>query len=319
MFYVEIEAQFDRLCRLAGITDYEDYKNSWINEGFQILSKLYNIPSLKLNQTIHSVADQDLYCFPYPYDGLEVSIKFNNRRLDPYSEEMLDLVYEYNRSGIVCLYDWAGICEAPLHAEAAIPNGAVITNGSTTVTSAANPFVATMVGEWIRFEPFDSDGDGVVDSTPGDYGYLIETFTAVNSVEISEAYRGPSSTTAHPAPFQVRPFESQVFRVYGMPRTDDQDIEMKIYRQPRRLYNDGDCPELPSLGLPISYMGVVVGLRHLGRFQEADVWLRDTSGMMENFKRRREAQGTGTPDVPLSGISGRITGVPVVRNRYRIR
>lgn len=318
MYLLDIEEQFDRLCRLMGITDYDPYKNDWINQGYQLLCKLYNIPSLKLNQTILSVASQDTYPFPYPYDGMEVSIIYNNRRLDPYCEEMLDLVYEYQGGGTVKLYDWAGIMESPLVDQAASPNGAVITNQSTNVTSAANPFTAAMVGEWIRFGPFDSTGDLSLDSNPGNYGYLIGTFNAVNDIDLTEAYRGPSSVTAYPAPFQVRPFETQMFRVYGMPGTSNLDIEMKIYRNPRRLYNEGDSPEMPTLGLPISYMGVVVGLRHLGRYEEAGVWFQDSVGMMENFKRRREAQGTGTPDLPMSNIS-RPTGVPVVRGKYRIR
>jgi len=303
----EIKAQFERLCRTAGLSEYDEYKNDWITLAYAMLAKHFEIPSLKMEETILSVANQATYSFPYPYDGLEVSIIYDGKpRLDPYSEDMLDLAYERRTGGRgpVKLYDWAGIRQE----DGLVVVDAVITNRSAVVTSAGNAFTEALSAPnfWVRFDPWT-----VADITynPGDFGYRIGTWNNAGQITLEEHYRGPTGTTT----CRIRPAETQIFRLYGIPQQSDKDIDLKVFRRPRRLYNNEDVPEWPGLGSSIADIAIAVGLRHLERYQEAERWVADGFGKLEALKRRRRAQGVLTPDLPDSMITGRRTGVQTVR------
>lgn len=324
----EIEDQFDRLCRTEGLTGYEELKNSWIAIAHSILTTEFAIPSYKITWYSYTVADQERYILPYVYDGTEVALWYDGtltgetcrrgKRLDPYPEEMLELSRDRrSRSGgPVELYDWSQIvddCLLDLCGQA----GVVITNRSPIVTCAAAPFVAaTHENEWCRFGPWD-DADGV-EQNPGDFGYLIDTVNAAGTVTLAEAYRGPSSTAGNPARMQVRPKETQMVRLYGVPTEDDRLLQMEIYRSPRRLYNSEDVPEWPRLGTPIAFVAVAVGLRHLQRYDEAQVFMQEGFNLLGGVKRRRRRTEMLTPDVPQGRIIGRRTGLPSFSTtRYR--
>ena len=308
-----IEDQCRTLCRLAGLDDYEPYLDSWISLAHAILCTEFEIPSYKLLETISSVKDQDLYCFPYVYDGTDVSIYYNGKRLDPYPEDMLDLVMDRRtgNKGPVRWYDWAGIVNANL----LNITDAVITNRSTTVTSVSNPFTDAHIDQWCVFSPFE-DAAGEIQN-PGDFGYKIDSSPGAGQVELEEAYRGPSSTAANPCRMRIRPKETQRFRLYGIPTVADKDIDMKIYRRPRRLYNNEDTPEWPQIGMPIACLSVMLGLEHLQRYDEAMVWEKRALNYLGSIKRRRRKTEMLTPNVPLSRISGRLTGLPNIRQGLR--
>jgi hypothetical protein len=308
----EIEDQFRRLCRTAGLTDYEEYINDWLSMGHRVLTTEFEIPSYKLEETILSVENQDLYCFPYVYDAMDVSIYYNGRRLDPCPEEALDLAMDRRtgNKGPVKYYDWAGIIDADLLKV----TDAFVDNKSATVWAAVSaPFVAAHAGLWCRFDPFVG-ADGIM-RNPGDFGYKIDTVVGTGQVTLAEAYRGPSSTAANPSPMRIRPKETQVFRLYGIPAEDDLDIDIKIYRCPRRLYNDEDVPEYPGLGMAIACMGISLGLEHLQRYDESAVWERRGFQYLSSFKHRRRKIDTLTPDRVRGRVIGRKTGLPSIGSR----
>ena len=223
---------------------------------------------------------------------------------------MLDLAMDRRtgNKGPVRLYDWAGIIDDYLLA----PVDAVFTNRSAVVTAASNPFVAAHAGEWVRFDPFE-DANGVMQN-PGDFGYKIGVVNGAGQVTLTEIYRGPTSAGST---MVIRPIETQTFRLYGIPTVDDDDIVMKVYRRPRRLYNNEDVPEWPSLGLPIANMGVGMGLRHMQRYDEANVWIAEAYALLGSIRRRRRKTEMLTPHLPPSSIVGRQTGITTVRpSRY---
>lgn len=300
----EIEDQFRRLCRTAGLTDYEDLINDWLSMGHRVLTTEFEIPSYKLEETILSVENQDLYCFPYVYDAMDVSIYYNGKRLDPYPEESLDVMMDRRtgNKGPVDYYDWAGIIDADLDVEL----NAYIINGGNIVTAPALSFDASAAGHWCRFDPFE-DANGDIQN-PGEFGYKIASVPASTMLILEETYRGPTSTAANPCTIRIRPKETQVFRLYGIPTEDDIDIDLKVYRRPRRLYNDEDVPEYPGLGPSIASMGISLGLEHLQRYDEAAVWERRAFGYLTSFKHRRRKIETLSPDRPRGRLIGRRVG-----------
>lgn len=316
MNYKEIGDQFDQLCRLAGLTGYSGYKNEWLNQSNLELCEEFEIPSLKILETFNSSDGAALNCFPYVYDGTDVSIYFDGRRLDYQPEEALDLTYERRTGyrGRVQHYDWAGIINS--NTTGSVPyttHGVLLENRSPVVRSVgAFTFVAAHENQWCRFGPW-TDGDGNAQNA-GEYGYKIIDVTA-GVATLEEHYRGPSSTITAPAPIDIRPKETQVFRTYGISDDSTKEFDVKCFRRPRRLYNPEDVPEWPRLGLAIAYMGVCLGLRHLEKYEQAEIWRRDAYNFLGTIKRRRRQVETTSPDLPQGRI-GRRTGLT---SRYNPR
>jgi len=266
-------------------------------------------------QTSPTVADQDTYDFPYVYDGTDISIYLESKRLDYQPEEALDLAYSRRtgNKGPVQRYDWAGIRNRA--STATIPgtaHGVVIENRSPIVRPVgAFSFNSSHIGQWTRFDPFE-DANGVTQN-PGEFGYkIVETGTDAigNYARLEEAYRGPSSTTDNPASLSVEPKETQIFRLYGTPSTSGEVLTVKCWRRPRRLYNEEDVPEYPRMGLAIAYMGICMGLRHLKKYDEAELWRRDAFQTLSTVRRRRRQVETTSTDLPQGPISGRRTCIP---------
>ena len=90
----QIRRKFDEMARTAGITEMSPLRDSWINQGWRMISQNFSVPSLVRNIHISSVGDQDHYCFPLDYDGNEIGLKYRGRRLDPVSDDTLRLKYE---------------------------------------------------------------------------------------------------------------------------------------------------------------------------------------------------------------------------------
>lgn len=275
-----------------------------------------------MSQTSPTITDQDLYDFPYVYDGTDVSIYLDKKRLDYQPEEALDLAYSRRtgNKGQVLRYDWAGIRNQPSTATVpGTPHGVIVQNRSPIVRNVgAFSFNSSHIGQWLRFDPFDNASD--VSQNPGEYGYkVIEVGTdgIGNYARLEEPYRGPSSTAADPASLAVEPKETQVFRVYGIPDDNTGVFTVKCWRRPRRLYNPEDVPEYPRAGLAVAYMGISRGLRHLKKYDEAEIWRRDAFMMLNTVKKRRRQVETTSPDLPQGPISGHRTHVPVRYNpRY---
>jgi hypothetical protein len=286
------------------------------------LCEEFEIPSLKMVQTSPTIKDEDLYDFPYVYDGTDVSIYVEEKRIDYQPEEALDLAYSRRtgNKGPVQRYDWAGI--RPSASTATVPgtaHGVAIQNRSPIVRAVgAFSFNSSHIGQWLRFDPFENAAGTV--QNPGEFGYkVVETGTDAlgNYAKLEEAYRGPSSTNANPASLSVEPKETQRFRFYGIPDVNGDVITVKCWRRPRRLYNPEDVPEYPRMGLAIAYMGICMGLRHLKKYDEAEVWRNNAFETLNTMRRRRRKVETTSPDLPQGSISGRRTNIPVRWNpRY---
>lgn len=322
MNYKGIGDKFDLLCRTAGLTGYDKHKNEWINEANAELCQEFEVPSLKITETRNASANSDVQLFPYVYDGSDVSIYYDGRRLDYQPEEGLDLAYtrRTGNKGRVQRYDWAGIVGSPSTAtEPGTPHGVILENRSPIVRAfGAFTFNSSHVNEWVRFDPF-TDADSV-EQNPGEFGYKIQavgTDAIGNYARLEEPYRGPSSTAAYPASLSIRPKETQIFRVYGNPDNSTDEFTVKCFRRPRRLYNSEDTPEYPRLGLAIANIAVAIGLRHLQQYEKAELLRRDGLAMLASVKRRRHHVEKTTPDLPRTGISGRRTSLTEIRNpRY---
>ena len=321
MNLAEIRSQFDRLCRTVGLTDYDTYREDWLNNGWAALAEEFTFPSLKMSQTSPTIEDQDTYDFPYVYDGTDISLYVDGKRIHYQPEESLDLAYSRRtgNKGQVKHYDWAGIRAKNSTATVpGTPHGVILENRSPIVrVSGGFLFVSSHVGDWLRFDPWD-DADSV-ERNPGEFGYKVvevNTDAIGNYARLEEAYRGPSSTDANPTSLSVQPKETQIFRLYGSPNVDNDVIEVKCWRRPRRLYNDEDVPEYPRIGLAVAYMGIAQGLRHLKKYDEAEAWRADAYALLGGVKRRRRQVQTTSPDLPHTNV-GNKTNIRARRNpRY---
>lgn len=319
MNYYGIRRQFIDICRTSGLDEMTDIMHRWINQGWEKISEEFVIPSLTKTISFDSVADQNLYPFPYDYNGTEIGLMHNSRRLDPVPDETLRLKYEKRTGsmGMVKFYDWSGVMEEDL----LVVNGCTLSNESDTVLC---PSVDSRFNEayWVRFDPYEdaddimADNEGVID--PGDYGYLIEAGGQVSgtSFKLTTPYRGPDGNNFT---VRLRPAEQQQFIVYGTPTSSEVDAFNLTYAaRPRRLYNDSDVPEWPNMGNAIAYMGISVYLEWLQHFDASTVFWQRAVSKVSGLQRRRERSRALVSDLTIGSVRGRTTGPKgVMIRRYR--
>jgi len=303
MNFYDMRQEFDRIQRTLEDADFQAYRDDYLNQSWLRLTQMFVMPSLIRTVTFDSVADQDTYQFPYDYNGTEVFLWYKNstsgtyRRLDPVKEDVLGLMYERRSGnmGVELYYDWT----APVGSDYAVRSCILVNNSATVLCAAA---AAADVDRWIRFDPW-TVGDTTY--SPGDYGYYISTVTAGVSYTLDRTYRGPSGTTNG----RVRPAEQQQFVMYGNPSSAITDaFKLRYYAQPRRLYNDTDVPEWPSMGMPIVQYAVSIAYDYLHASESAKVWYGRMMGAVTGLQRRIERSQTLVTDLTIGSVSGRKTG-----------
>lgn len=310
MHFRGIKREFNNMCRTAGLDEMDSLRDAWLNQGWEKICEQFVIPSLTKNITFDSVADQAYYPFPYDYGGTEISLYYNKRRLDPVPDETLRLRYEKRTGnmGSVRFYDWSGVAGSDL----LVLQNCTLVNGSTTVLTSSTSTDLNLP-YWVRFDPYldadntGKDNDDMVD--PGDYGYLIFAGRQVSgtSFELVEPYRGPSGAlfTA-----RIYPSETQRFVTYGVPSSSEEGaFELRYSANPKRLYNNEDAPEWPSMGLAIAYMGVSVCLEwHHNMDLSRTFWGRAVQKVTGLEHRRNRSQAL-VSDLTIGSASRRATGL----------
>jgi hypothetical protein len=312
----QMRREFDTMLRTSGLTEFDPLRDAWLNQAWEKLSESFVIPALERNVSFASVVDVAQYAFPYDYNGTETCLYYNRRRLDPVPEKTLKLRYEKrnaNAMGPVWFYDWGGTMETDLLVTANV----TLTNKSKVVTiPVASTNVLFNSAYWVRFDPYedadapDKDVNGYID--PGDYGHLIEAGTLVNGManstfSLQGAYRGPSGTKFT---MRLRPAETQKFTVYGTPAESTADIfELDYSMKPKRLFNDEDTPEWPSLGLAIVYMAISIAFEwHQNMDLSKQYWGRAMS-KVEGLKKRAAANRVLVTDLTVGSAAARKTGI----------
>lgn len=316
----QMRREFDTMLRTQGLSDFDALRDAWLNQAWNKISEAFKIPSLERHIFFDSVANEGHYPFPYDYNGTETAIMYNRRRLDPVPEETLKLRYEMRQPtamGPVRYYDWHGTEESDL----LVVEEVTLANRSATVlTSSVNPLLNSAY--WVRFDPYadstnaEADVNGFVD--PGDWGHLIlaGSQTAGVSFQLTAPYRGPAGDLFT---MRVRPAETQKFSVYGIPSASETDaFEIAYSTKPKRLYNNEDVPEWPSLGLPIVYMATSIAFEWQHNMElSASFWGRAMQSIKGLDKRRNLVQSRIT-DITLGSATGRKTGIyGTMARRYR--
>ena len=310
MHFRGIKREFDNMSRTAGLDEMNPLRDAWLNQGWEKISEEFVIPSLVKTISFDSVSDQANYLFPYDYGGTEIGLCYNRRRLDPVPDETLRLKYEKRSGnmGSVKFYDWSGIVEEDLFTL----SGCTLTNGSVTVLTPSTD-VRLDLPYWVRFDPYldedneDKDNDDMVD--PGDYGYLISEGDQVSgtSFALDKPYRGPSGDQFT---VRIRPAETQQFIVYGVPSSSEEDaFSLRYSAKPKRLQNNTDVPEWPSMGLAIAYMGMSVCLEWHHNMELAKTFWGRAVQKVSGLERRRNRSRALVSDLTLGSASGRRTGV----------
>jgi hypothetical protein len=303
MNFHDMRTEFDRIQRTLEDVDFREYRDDYLNQSWLRLTQMFVMPSLIKTVLIDSVASQDTYQFPYDYNGTEIFLWYKNttsgtyRRLDPVKEDVLALMYERRswNMGVEMYYDWT----APVGSDYAVRSCVLVNNSATVLCATA---AAADVDKWIRFDPFTV---GTVTYSPGDYGYYISTVTAGVSYTLDRTYRGPAGTTNG----RVRPSEQQQFILYGNPSSAvDDAFKLRYYAQPKRLFNDADVPEWPSMGMPIVQFAVSIAYDYLHASESAKVWYGRMMGAVQGLQRRIERSSTLVTDLTIGSVSGRKTG-----------
>jgi hypothetical protein len=305
MHFYTMRREFDKVQRTLGDDTFHEYRDDWLNEAWVKISEIFVIPALKRTVTIDAVEDQARYLFPYDYGGTEVALGYKTSaggasdRLDPVPEDTLNLAFEKRTGnmGRIIFYDWT----QPIGSDLA-QRTCTLVNNSATVTCAAA--AATDVDQWIRFDPGlgGLTGDTLV---PGDYGYRITAVTVGVSYTLDREYRGPAGIFIG----RVRPAEQQQFIVYGTPAAALADAFTLIYYSvPRRLYNDSDVPEWPSISMGIVYMAIAIGYDFIQHTDMSRVWFGRAMNKIEGLKRRTKHSQTLIHDITIGSVSGRKTG-----------
>ena len=302
MNYYEIARQFDVLARVAALREFDEFRNRWINDGWRKVSEEFRVPSLVKTAVWAAVVSQQDYTLPLDFNGAELMLKYKNRRLDPVGEENLGLVYERRTGnmGQVRFYDWSGTAEEDLFTATV-----TITNNSKSVSSLATD-IRLNDAYWVRFDPAQT-GTEIGDS-PGDWGYQIAagTFVSGAGFSLQLPYRGPSGTYL----MRVRPAETQLVRVYGIPTAAEDDAFLLRYPSiPRRLYNNYDVPELPPMGMAIAHMAVSVACDYHHMPDQSKVWWGRAMQDAQRLARRRRMSEALVTDLTIGSISGRQTGL----------
>lgn len=321
----QMRREFDNMLRSQGLSDFEALRDAWLNQAWSKISEAFRIPSLERHLFFPSVVNENHYPFPYDYNGTETAIMYNLRRLDPVSEDTLKLRYEMRQStamGPVRYYDWHGTAGSDL----LVIEDVELTNKSKVVTLPVASTNALLDGEyWVRFDPYDdstnlqADVNGFVD--PGEWGYLIEAGTLANGVvdttfNLQWDYRGPSGDKFV---MRLRPAETQMFTVYGVPAESTTDaFEIAYSNKPRRLFNNEDVPEWPNMGLPIVYMATSMAFEwHHNMDLSTSFWGRAMQ-TVKGLERRRNSIQTKVSDITLGSAAGRKTGYyGTMSRRYR--
>ena len=282
----------------------EDMRDINLNNAWRTLSDMLKINALKRTINFDSVADQATYTLPLDYGGTEVYLYFKNSsdgnyyRLDPVTEDVLALNYEYRGSnkGRVEFYD---IVECKGSDDAL--RACTLTNGSTTVACATA--AAGDEDKWCRFDPWTT---GDVTTDPGDYAYRITAVTAGVSLTLDRAYRGPAGTTN----VRIGPAEQPQVRVYGIPASAITDaFQFHYYAVPRKMYNDSDVPEWPLAGHAIVNMAISLHFEFLQRFDASKVWWGRALGKVQNLTSRQNDNKTLVHDLTIGSVVGRKTGI----------
>jgi hypothetical protein len=323
MNFYGLKKEFDRMCRTAGLDEMGSLRDTWINQAWEKITEIFVIPSLTKTILFDSVAGQQNYLLPYDYNGTEIGLMYNNRRLDPVPDENLRLKYERRSGnmGQVRFYDWSGVAGDDLFtvSECTLANGS-----STVLCDSTDARLNTAL--WVRFDPYadasnpdrEDDIDNMVD--PKDYGYLISAgnFASGTSFRLTQAYRGPNGDqfTA-----RVRPAEQQQFITYGIPSASETNIfNLRYSSRPRRLWNDRDVPEWPNMGIPIAYMAISIGLEwHHNMELSTTFWGRAVQ-RVKGLERRRKRVEALVSDVTVGSSVSRQTGmrgVWLTNKRYR--
>lgn len=318
----EMRREFDRMVRTAGLDVMDNYRDNWINMAWQMLTEMLIVPSLKKTITFDSIANQSVYEFPYDYGGTDIGLKYKNRRLDPVEEESLILKYERRtgNQGIVRYYDWYSCVGEDLLTVA----DCTLTNGSKVVQMASTNTLLNS-GYWVRFDPYvDATNAGREDNVenmvdPGDYGYQIDAgeFVSGTSFSLTQPFRGP---TGDGYTVRLRPAETQQFIVYGMPTSAETDaFSLRYYALPKRLYNNTDVPEWPSMGMAIIYLAIALGLEWHHNIELSNTFFGRSMQRTQGLERRKKRTQALVSDVTIGGAVGRITGMRGVwmRGRYR--
>lgn len=305
MNYYAMQKEIDRLCRIEGLTEVEEMARDWLNQSWAEISETFVIPALTQTINMDSVADQQQYLFPMDYNGADVSIKHNNRRLDPVPEETLKLHFERRTGnlGTVRYYDWSG--RAGERNETAFTDCQLTNMSPTVLTSSTSALLNE--DHWIVFDPTVQTGDAEP-TDPGDYPYRIFAGNQVSgtSFQLTNDYRGPSGTFTA----RVRPAEQQTFQVYGIPSQAETDVfELRYSSRPRRLYNNADVPEWPNMGLPIVYMALSVAFDFHQMPKMSQIWWKKATRRVGNLQRRRDRNATLNTDMVIGSAVGRHQGI----------
>ena len=308
--------EFDTMLRTAGLTEFDVLRDAWINQGWEKITETFIIPSLERHIKFGAKAGVEHYAFPYDYNGTETSLYYLLRRLDPVPEKTLKLRYERRSPaamGPVWFYDWCGTAGA----DALVVTGVSLTNKSATVTvPGLSPNALLNSAYWVRFDPYEDttnaekDVNGFVD--PGDFGYLIAPGTLTvgatdSTFDLQWAYRGP---TGDQFVMRVQPAETQRFVVYGTPAFDQDDAFELVYAaKPRRLYNNEDTPEWPSMGLAIIYMAISVAFEWHQNMELAKSYWGRAMSKVEGLKKRQAANRVLVTDLTAGSAAARKTGI----------
>ena len=312
MSLYRLRQEFEDIIRVARLDEMNPLKDRWINWGWEKITEQFIIPALTKTINIPSVSNQQLYLFPYNYNGTEIGLKYSNRRMDPVLDETLRLKYEKRTGnmGAVRYYDWSGTAETDLIVLA----DCTLTNKSKLVlTTSTDP---ALVGDyWVRADPYQEadptvvgrDYNGYMD--PGDYGYQIDptTFVPGVSFQLKTLYRGP--TGAH-FTLRVRPAEQQQFIMYGVPSSSDPlGFELRYSSRPARLYNDEDVPEWPNMEEAVAYMAASVALDWHHNTELSKVFWSRAVQRISNLEKRRMHSQTLVSDLTIGSVVGRQTGL----------
>lgn len=309
MSMYRIRREFDDIVRTARLESMEDLRDRWINEAWEKINEEFVVPAMVRTIRFNAVENQEFYLFPYDYNGGEIGLKYNNRRLDPVPDETLRLQYEKRQGnmGIVRYYDWSGNAGEDLKV---IENVTLTNNSKLVLTGSDNPILNRAY--WVRFDPYqdasntDKDYENMVD--PGEYGYLIHAGKQVagTSFELTYPYRGPSGDQFT---MRVQPAEQPRFVVYGVPSSDGVDaFELRYPTRPRRLYNNSDVPECPNMEVPIAYMAVSIALEWMHNIELARTFWGRAVARITNLSRRRHRAETLVTDLTIGSVVGRKTG-----------
>lgn len=245
MTYSEIVDQVKFQAREQSFTAVRNLIDYTVNEAYRSAVRKLNFRELQVyGEEFDTQEDTQTYTAPYPLlqlipDGFLFNYQSDYNLGMPLKVMVSsDMIQQANWFGQGI--NPMGVCIRGSIGTALYSTGsASIANQGTAVTGIGTTWTSDMVGEWMQFGYSSTSS-----ASGGNYGYKIAAFGSTTSLTLEEAYRGPSLVQAQ---YSIRPASTP--QIYLAPAFTNFDTTCRYtwLRAPRRLYNEGDTPEVDQI------------------------------------------------------------------------